>query len=122
MPQTHGVSVKPVIRGLQRIVLELQFFDAWLDNIFPFFWHRVRLAKDAPRHHRFPTFEYEHPRRYADAHVIRLVGHFALVFGRWHEDRLDEDEAPALAAQAHPTELTDKVRYDWKVIPLEDGQ
>lgn len=106
MPQTHGISVKPVIRGLQRVVLELQFFDAWLDKTVPYFWHRVRVQSYTPRHHRSTTVEYEYPYRISSSHVVRVAGRLGLAFGRWQEEHLDEDEAPALAAQAHPAEWT----------------
>lgn len=53
------------------------------------------------RHHRWPTFEYEWPHRQSRAHVVRLVGKLGIAYGRWHGDKLAEDEAALKAAQGH---------------------
>jgi hypothetical protein len=50
------------------------------------FWHKVRLQPDAPRHHLYPTLEYEHPYRRSLAHVIRIFRHWGITVGRWTGD------------------------------------
>lgn len=56
-----------------------------------FFWHRIRLRTDAPRHHRYWTQEYEWPYRASESHVLRLFGHAGIVVGQWHGGGLDEE-------------------------------
>jgi hypothetical protein len=84
------------------------------------FWHKIRLNSDAPRHDRRMTYEYEHPFRCSRSHVIRLIGWIGVVVGRWNDERLPEYRAAALAAEAHPTEITDEVadrvrNYGWTI-------
>lgn len=91
-----------------------------------FFWHRIRLRTDAPRHHRYETHEYEPPYRWANSHVFRLARNFGLVVGWWQGGDLDE-ESPEYeahlqgAVQGH--ELTSNERFkriseqiEWKVV------
>jgi hypothetical protein len=86
------------------------------------FWHKIRLQKDAPRHHQYATYEYEPPSRVAYSHVFRILGKWGIVVGRWHS-QLDEDVAAIEAVKGHPTEITEEVgdrvrNYGW-LLALE---
>ena len=45
------------------------------------------LREDAPRHHRAPTTEIEHPWRVCtSSHVFKLPGNRGVVVGRWRKN------------------------------------
>lgn len=56
------------------------------------FWHSIRLNKDSPIFHRYPTHEVDYPYRWANSLIIRLPGtSYGLVVGLWHStDRTEE--------------------------------
>ena len=99
-------------------------------NLGKFFWHRIRLRTDAPRHHRYETHEYEWPYRWARSHVLRLARNFGLVVGRWQGGDLDEESAEYeahlhQAVQGRTYMSTDRFRrvadaIEWQVLPDGD--
>jgi hypothetical protein len=65
-----------------------------------YFWHKIRLRPDAPRHHTFDTMEYEEPFRWSSpSHVIRLFGSRGIVVGRWRKSHWSEEEQLFIATQ-----------------------
>lgn len=71
-------------------------------SIGKLYWHRIRLDRSSPLHHRYPTTEYEHPFRTAIGHVLRFPGvRLGVVVGKW-SGHLDEDEAGYTATQGEP--------------------
>lgn len=125
MPQTHGVSIKPMLRAADFAVRQMWRFERVLERLFPYFWHPIRLQKDGPRHHRYATYEYEQPYRCAYSHVIRLAGTRGVALGRWHAGRLDADVAGFEAVKGHQTAVTedvaDRVRhFGWTVRPAPE--
>jgi hypothetical protein len=82
------------------------------------FWHRIRLRTDAPRHHRFITYEYEPPFRSSDSHIFRVARNFGLVVGLWGPP-MDEDEANMSAVQGHVVVTNEEVTsMPVEMIPL----
>ena len=85
------------------------------------FWHKIRLVKNCPRHHRYATYEYEPPSRVAYSHVFRVFRRFGVVVGRWHS-LLDEDVAAMEAVKGRPAKITEEVadrvrHYGWTIRP-----
>lgn len=62
------------------------------------FWHKVRLQRGTPFHHRFETYEYEPPFRSANSHILRVFRSFGVVAGIWGPP-MDEEEANMAAVQ-----------------------
>lgn len=129
MPQTHMVSIKPVINALVWVTRGLYRLESRLAAI-PYFWHRVRLTPEAPRHHRWTTVEYEWPNREAEAHVVRLVGWLGIAFGRWNPEPLEEVVAAARAVQASELDQIEPNSFgvraehlaDWTIYEMGEGQ
>lgn len=61
-------------------------------DIGPFFWHNIRLTKEAPLIHSAETWETEEPYRSSKVIIFKLTATRGVVMGWWHETGHDQWE------------------------------
>lgn len=70
-------------------------------DVGPIFVHGIRLDRNAPRLHTYPTYEIEAPYRRSNTLIVRLWGERGFALGWWRHTGWDERTALLRALQGY---------------------